>query len=466
MAIKFLNDSNITNIFIQNNEPTVKNGIWIKSDNLNYSKIVEVADENSLVANSINIVKGTQYEAVLLKSNIINGLHYKFNAVYKTDENNDIDHSINIYYGNDTSWKDITGHIYGVRRLRNSSSSAWERTEKGVGLIANATHDGTEVQNDFDTIYPWSDIKSFNYNSNTNEITAYYGDEDFTFTPEDSNINVFTKIPQFWYKRWIDENDYEHIQIADYAAEGFLESKEFAIARYFYQNSTSTPRSISGLEPLTSTTGENYKTGAKNMSSHIDLLDWISLGAIQLLYLVEYADYNSQTKLGRGICNGSKSNSGQLDSLGMKSGCLNDDDTHSVMYRGIEDIFGNIYQLVDGVNIKNRRAYVCTDFSKYDFDTNNENYTPISYINGSSAGYISKLGLDENYPLLMLPVECLGTSDSTFITDYYYQYTNNMAFRFGGDYTLGSYCGMFSMGCSSAAGSSNTRFGARLLLRK
>ena len=323
----------------------------------------------------------------------------------------------------------VKKNIYGIKRLRSSIDTAWERTDDNIGKIANATKDGTEVQNDFDNLYPWSDIISFNYDSNSQSITAYYGDDEFTFAPENTNINVFTKIPRFWYKRYIDENDYEYIQIADYAAEGFLESKEFAIARYLYEGSTSSPRSCSGLAPLESTSGLSYQTGAKSLGNDVCLFDWRALGAIQLLYLVEYADNNSQETLGQGISSVSKSNSGQLNSLGMKSGCLNDDAAHSVMYRGIEDIFGNVYQLVDGVNINNGQVYVCTDSTKYEFEKYDGDYVQVGYVNNSSDGYISKLGYDENYPLLMLPIECLGVSDTTGYTDYYYQASGKMAFR-------------------------------------
>lgn len=357
------------------------------------------------------------------------------------------------------------GHIYGVKRLRSSTTTSWERTDEGKGLIANATKDGTEVQNDFDNLSPWKDIISFDFDSVQQLATAYYGDDDFTFSPSDTNVNVFTKIPQFWYKRWIDEDDYEHIQIANYAAEGFLESKEFAIARYLYEGSTSSPRSCSGLAPLVYTSGQDYQTGAKSLGNNVCLFDWRALGAIQLLYLVEYADNNSQNTLGKGISSGSKSNSGQLDSLGMKSGCLNNDAAHSVMYRGIEDIFGNVYQLIDGVNINNRQAYVCTDPAKYDFEKYDGDYVQVGYINSSSNGYISKLGYDENYPLLMLPIECSGVNNTRGFTDYSWQNTGNRAFRHGGYYSDRSYCGLFCAYCSYKAPFSITSCGARLLLR-
>lgn len=316
--------------------------------------------------------------------------------------------------------------------MRSSTDTAWERTDDNIGKIANATKDGTEVQNDFDNLSPWKDIISFNYDSAQQLATAYYGDDDFTFSPSDTNVNVFTKIPQFWYKRWIDEDDYEHIQIADYAAEGFLESKEFAIARYLYEGSTSSPRSCSGLVPLVDTTGQSYQTGAKSLGNNICLFDWRAVGAIQLLYLVEYADNNSQETLGKGISSGSMFNySGQLDSLGMKSGCLINDAAHSVMYRGIEDIFGNVHQLIDGVNINNRQAYVCTYPTTYEFEKYDGNYVQVGYVNSPSTySYISKLGYDENYPLLMLPIECSGVNGNTGFTDSYSQFRGKMVYRF------------------------------------
>lgn len=357
------------------------------------------------------------------------------------------------------------GKIYGIKRLRTSSGTSWERTDDGRGLVANATHDGTEVQNDFDNLYPWSEIISFDYDSTQNLATAYYGDDDFTFSPTETNVNVFTKIPRFWYKRYEDDDGYEHIEIADYAAEGFNESKEFAIARYPYQNSTSVPRSISGLKPLVSTAGTNYRTGARGMSEYICLLDWRALGALQLLYLVEYADYNSQDKLGNGISSGSVSACGQLDSLGMKSGCVNNDSAHSVIYRGVEDIFAHVWQIVDGVNIQDGQAYVCNDYTKYAFDTFDGDYASVGYIDSTTSDYISKLGLDKTNSLLMLPIACSGASSTTHITDYYYYSSGNKAFRAGGLCDLGTRCGLFATYCSFAASTANGGWGARLLLR-
>ena len=69
--------------------------------------------------------------------------------------------------------------VYGVRRNIKSSSSAWERIKDSVGLVANAQVGTTAVVNNFDSIYPWSDIITCNYNNTSKKIVAYYGDANF-----------------------------------------------------------------------------------------------------------------------------------------------------------------------------------------------------------------------------------------------------------------------------------------------
>lgn len=340
------------------------------------------------------------------------------------------------------------GHIYGIKRLRSSSSSVWERTDDSLGKIANATKDGSSVQNDFDNLSPWKDILSFNYDNSQNLVTAYYGDAEFSFAPTDTNVNVFTKIPRFWYKRYEDDEGYEHIQIADYAAEGFLESKEFAVGRYTISGSIDNPRIISGAPPLIKESGyyypNDFRTAVKTMNNNMCLLDIKALGVLQFLYLVEYADYNSQEKLGYGINVWSESNSGELDQLGMKSGCLINDKSHSVIYRGIEDIFGKSMQYIDGIKVSYEYIYVCYDKNKYNNNADKNNYSKLNYDVATSSGYISKLGIDENNPLVMLPVSFNG-SENSYITDYaQIADTNQTYYYFGLAYDAnGSKNGLF-----------------------
>ena len=40
--------------------------------------------------------------------------------------------------------------LWARRKFSNNTSSAWERMDNNVGKVANATKDGSSVQNDFD----------------------------------------------------------------------------------------------------------------------------------------------------------------------------------------------------------------------------------------------------------------------------------------------------------------------------
>lgn len=309
-------------------------------------------------------------------------------------------------------------HVYGVRRkLANNSSSVWERIEDAVGLVANAQKGSTAVQNSFDSLYPWSDIISYNYDTTSKRITAYYGEPTFKF--DGSNGEVLTRIPEFWYKRTRDAT-YEYVYIADGKKEGYIKSEQFSVGRYTYSGSASGVHSRSGQAPFVNYNITNARTYAKALGDGFGQLDWHYF-LIQILFLVEYADYNSQAKLGKGVSSATAAvNSGGCNNLGMKSGTLNDDGLHSMIYRGIEDIYGNIWQFVDGINVKDYKAYVSQNSMDYAVDKFDGSYKALGYTNFSTSGqYQSAVGYDANNPLISFPTAGGGASN-TYMTDYYW----------------------------------------------
>lgn len=439
------------------------------------------------------------------------------------------------------------GHVYGIKRKRvDNSSSEWERTDDSIGLVANATHDGTEVQNDFDNLSPWKDIISFNLDLETGKKKAYYGDPDFKF--DGSNGDVYTHIPDIYYKVWQDE-DYDYVQIADFAKTGFTKCDAFDIQRYKAGIVGDVLHSYSGLVPAGYNGIEYFREKTKtNLGENYCLLDWRYF-VIQLLYLVEYADYNAQSKLGNGfsgmrkkatdvsllaennthrfVVNVTGGNAfivgqtinigttgekydiaesrkitaisdydsdgvvgksitfnggaitttitsaiwsgaqhcGQCDSLGMKSGCLINDAKHEVIYRGIEDLYGNITQNIDGINIRDRQAYVCYNPDDYVSDKFEAPYEPIGYIDVDTNGYIKTLGFDTNNPLIRLPIES-GGSTQTYITDYSAQNPGDRVARVGGTLENGAYNGPWYYTLSGAKSSAGWNNGARVIKYK
>ena len=437
------------------------------------------------------------------------------------------------------------GNLYGIKRkVNDNTSSAWERIEDSIGLVANATKNGEAVQNDFDSRYPWSEIISYNYDVTNKKINAYYGDPTFKF--DGTNGEVLTRIPEFYWKREIIDG-YEYIYIADYAIAGFNKSEEFSVGRYdACIDEDGVLHSFSGYSPSTNKNITQHRDAAKLLSDEFCMIDYRYF-ILQLLYLVEYANYNSQSQLGNGIVSmrytasdkaiiaGETTNTiviatnnyfkvgqqiaigttvdgvsickdrtiteieeysqdttegtaitfdgdpvtiavgniihscgqkeGGCDSLGMKSGCLANDSQHAVIYRGIENIFGNVYNWIDGINIKDYQAYICRDPEQYISDKFETPYEKIGYVNSEEENqYIKKLGYDEKNPDIALPIEVGGgVGSSTGMCDSYHASTGNRVARVGGSFSSGAVAGLWLWRCHSTSSSSYLVGGARLL---
>lgn len=437
------------------------------------------------------------------------------------------------------------GNLYGIKRkVNDNTSSAWERIEDSVGLVAKATKNGEEVQNDFDNRYPWSEIISYNYNVEEKKINAYYGDPTFKF--DGSNGEVLTRIPEFYWKREIIDG-YEYIYISDYAIAGFNKSEEFSVGRYdACIDEDGKLHSYSGYSPSTNKNITQHRDAAKLLSDEFCMIDYRYF-MLQLLYLVEYANYNSQSQLGNGIVSmrytasdkaiiaGETTNTiviatndyfkvgqqiaigttvdgvsickdrtiteiaeyskdttegtaitfdgepvniaigniihacaqkeGGCDSLGMKSGCLANDSQHAVIYRGIENIFGNVFNWIDGLNIQEYQAYICRNPEEYTSDKFDGSYIKLGYMNCQERDmYIKKLGFDEKNPDIALPIEIGGgAGSSSGMCDFYYSSEGNRVARVGGSFYYGALAGLWCWSCISSSAYSYLSCGARLL---
>ena len=435
--------------------------------------------------------------------------------------------------------------IYGIERnIANNSATSWDRTDNAVGLVANATHDGTEVQNDFDNLYPWSHMKTVNYDPTEKIITATIGDSNFKF--DGSNGQVMTIVPEFYFTYWVDDTK-EHWQISEYAIEGFTKVPGFMLGRYPSSKTTDNKlMSASGMFPEVLKTITSFRNDSKAVGDDFGQMDWRYF-AVQLLYLVEYADYNSQAKLGNGYTNLRVSNndkalvaetnvnriiiatanansfkvgqaisvgtnaawnwnvarnrlitsitdysegditgkainfdgdpvniavdnviwstgqkSGECDVLGMKSGCVDNDGKSAVIYRGLENIFGNVWQFVDGINIKDYVAYVCYNPENYAVDKFDGDYKAVGYVNANKEDWGKTLGHDANHPLVTLTTD-VGGSSSNYLSDYYYTNSGNRIVRVGGHWINGAGAGLWYWYCNLNSSYSYFDVGSRLL---
>lgn len=302
--------------------------------------------------------------------------------------------------------------IYGISRNTTSSSPDWTRTNDAVGLTATASKGTTSGASDFDSRYPWSDIQ---------RETLSTGD-------------VMVKIPKFYFRRYLD-GDVEHIEIANMPTDGFklhpafnhsgIESDYVYVGAYKSgytsgENSVSLPGkklTVSGYYPSIST----VRSAAKAKGNGWGLIDISTVSAIQMLFLVEFATNDSQLAVGSGCTGtGAAKNTGTCDNVPNLTGRPAGTDTRvDVVWRGIEGIWGNVEEYVDGIIFDFGSYYICNDPDKYGNSVTSD-YIELSYtgpVRNVSGNIIKTMGLDKKgNEHIMLPAS--ASTNST--TDEYY----------------------------------------------
>lgn len=239
--------------------------------------------------------------------------------------------------------------------------------------------------------------------------------------------------------------------------------------------------SVSGVYPLVGVTRSECRSLATNIGTGWHQLDFALWSAVQMLYLCEYGNFNSQNRLGAGNTNGSyltssaiqadsphtiagasnswgnSSTNGTQPSAGAKPG------TAYMSYRGIENIFGNCWNWVDGINVNMGTAgfvHYTNNYTNF-ADNTTTNYTQISSSLPTASGYIKDILSDIGFGFLSS--NNTGGSSSTFLTDYHYANASlSRGVIVGGDASRGGSAGFFCVVSSSDSGAATRVVGARL----
>jgi formylglycine-generating enzyme required for sulfatase activity len=218
--------------------------------------------------------------------------------------------------------------------------------------------------------------------------------------------------------------------------------------------------SVSGIYPAIGVSRDDIRKMAKNRGAGWWQLDFWLLNAVQVLFLVEYGTFNSQAALGAGntALNYSAPPSGnQADSphsVAGKSNSLGNGSTNAttgasstahgmafVSYRGIENIFGNVWQWCDGFNINNHQVLVCSNPAQFADDTAS-NYTPLGVPIPSVDGFIASHQALANAFII---ASVTGGSSTSFVCDQYYQQTGWRGAIVTGSASDGAGAGVFTL---------------------
>jgi hypothetical protein len=258
-------------------------------------------------------------------------------------------------------------------------------------------------------------------------------------------------IPKFWYKITKEGNTFS-FQIADGPVKGFYTSMAHIdrgdgygerdivyVGRY---HCATNYKSISNAAMVNYITRDTARVNIQNLGSTIWQYDITMLCMIRMLYLVEFADWDSQAVIGIG-CSGKNStleNTGTTDDMPYHTGTTaNTRSTYSsCQYRNIEGLWDGLTDWVDGIATDNDIMYVILNPINFS-DTEIENGIAIESsipINTSNYnGCISEIELTTvNNMQFIYPIATNGNTTS-YISDRWYNSTdNNKAMWAGGVY--------------------------------
>jgi len=340
--------------------------------------------------------------------------------------------------------------IYGAQ-WDGTSTTAWSRTDAAASFVdpvpqMKSGSSWTAGSSPFDTIQPWAGMV-------VSERTG----------------GTMVAIPKFYYKLTQNGNGIK-VQIASGPADGFSVSPAHMdrgdgagvrdvvyIGRY---HCASDYKSKTGVKPKASITRSSARSSIHNLGSNIWQMDFATRFALWLLYIVEFADWHSQAKNGKGCGNNSSTeNMGYTDAMTYHTGTTQTSrDTYGcgTQYRNIEGLWDNVYDWCDGCYYNSNGLNIILDPSNFSDSANG------TLLGKPSNGYPSKFAVTDagGFPAFY-PTEASG-SDSTYSCDCWDYNASSPCLCVGGNYSQYGYHGLFYVVYSSTSYSS-AYIGCRLL---
>lgn len=325
-------------------------------------------------------------------------------------------------------------HIYGAS-WDGTSTTKWSRTDEAaeftdpVPYVAGASSYGSP----FDSLQPWAGmVKS--------ERTG----------------GTMVSIPKFWYKLTQNGRGMS-IKIADRAVEGYSVSPAHMdrgdghgerdvvyIGRYHcndtYKSGTGSPRA--------NMTRSSARSGIHNLGSTIWQSDFTMRFTLWLLYIVEFADWNSQAKIGYGCSPNSNTFAmGYTDSMPYHTGT--DQSRRATyggtQYRNIEGLWDNVLDWCDGCYYNSSGLNIILNPANFSDSSGG------TAVGVPSNGYPSAFTVKTTggFPLF-IPTAASGSSE-TYSCDYWHFSSSYPCLYVGGYYGQSAGYGLFYVNYDAAS---------------
>lgn len=373
----------------------------------------------------------------------------------------------------------------------------------------------------FDSINAFGGRKRCNV-ADDGTVTAYYGDANYTTTGKNAagtKVQVMVEQPKFYYKvvPMVLEKGAKGMKIrkARYYVSDTLKPG-FKVHPAFVENGNVNPYiylaafegslfdtsanayilddaqvadfaadvlcSIANTKPASglqqNLTRANTRKLAQNRGKGWEQAYAATIAASQLLMLIEYASFDMQKAIGNGVTNKTDDGStsmteitGATVNLGNASGSVTNANGYNIVsYRGEENIWGNIWAWIDGMNEENPATFTTGDFgtlyvADHGFvdDSKASPYKNTGIHPDYGSGYISAFGYSEEFDWLFVTAEHTGNSTLP-VGDYYWN--QNPGWRvaiLGGRWDSGAYAGAFYWALTDAASVRDRSIGGRLV---
>lgn len=217
--------------------------------------------------------------------------------------------------------------------------------------------------------------------------------------------------------------------------------------------------SIANAKPISGHTNDftraKARIVAKNRGTGWGLEDIFSNSMSQLLFAIEYGSFDTQGQIGQGVVIKSDDDTtnmseptGATFDIGNGSGMApGTNGLVSIIYRGQENFWGNIYKWEDGLNVyadgENNQAYIA--YGNFQDSKIDGDYIDVGFELANVSGYISAIGWSEEFDFAFLATEALGASNKP-IEDYFYQNAASVGHKVsfvGGTWTIALRAGGF-----------------------
>lgn len=305
-----------------------------------------------------------------------------------------------------------------------------------------------------------------------------------------SDYDVFVEIPKYYYRTDISSGQ-RTTYISTTVFPGFILQpaferpdgiRDYAYAAAFegYIDSSGLLRSIPFVQPTTNKTIAEFRAAAKagGRAEGFQLQNMYLRQAVALLFFTEFGNLNSQSVLSQGITNlesgtaNHSQNTGKTLSLNNDSGQIiqatlengatfqtGETATYPFSYRGIENLWGNVWEFVDGCMKTSDGLY---------FDIENDETTPsnmkefysMADVSTFTYGYTDKA--DERIGWGIIPKYSFNGSSSSYLSDYFWVNTGTRVAHVGASWYNGLRAGLSALSLTIVPSYSARSLGARL----